>query len=51
MMGAYQFVLRERERERAGKTAEATENEEIKAAYLRGVSNWLHYECMVNGSC
>lgn len=27
----------------AGKTAVATENEEIKAAFLRGVRNWLHY--------
>ena len=45
MIRAYQFVWR------AGKTAEAAKNEEIKAAYLRGVSNWLHYECMVNGSC
>ena len=36
---------------RAGKTAGAAKNEEIKAAYLRGVRNWLHYECLVNGRC
>jgi hypothetical protein len=36
---------------RAGKTAVAAKNEEIKAAYPRGVRNWLHYECLVNGRC
>ncbi len=30
---------------RPGKTAGAAKNEEIKAAYLRIVRNWLHYEC------
>ena len=30
----------------AGKIG-AAENEEIKAAILREVRNWLHYECMV----
>ncbi len=34
---------RGRERGRAGKTAGAAENKEIKAAFLRGVRNWLHY--------
>jgi hypothetical protein len=37
MMVAYQFVWR------VGKTAGAAENEEIKAAFLWGVRNWLHY--------
>ena len=40
MMGAYQFV----QRERAGKTVGAVENEEIQVAFLRGVRNWFHYD-------